>query len=585
MTHKFKSIFLSSKVVVILTIFTLILSSLLQQTKEIPLNNIDWDGYGYYLYLPSLFIYKDYTEYKFANDHIQDYKVSSSDYQLIKYEENKKHPRYNLGLALVWTPAFIIANGIASASNSISQDGLSSVYQVAILLTHFLFICLGFWFLRKFLLLIFKDLTVSITLVLIAFATNLFYYTTTEIALTHSYLFSLLACFLYNFHQYKTKSQTSSLFWACITFGLMVLTRSSEILLLILPFFYGLNRNSLKLNFLLSTKLGLSAIAFFSLQLLFFKKTTGQWFRNGYGDRSFEFLNPHLLEGLFSFARGWFIYTPLMFFICYGIGILYKYQRPWFAPILICLSANIYVLFSWDIWWYGDTFGSRPMVQHYAYLSIALAAFVQWMIQWKNPIRFMLYLMLGLMAFLNLFQTWQYNQRILPLGLINKEYYIATLLKTTKDNHRKILIDLPESQLKTEIKEIVLEAKEHIISHGSDHENYKEYTKIKEIPILESSKTLLSNSRIGIEASVSYKGDDFGEWNQPKLVTQIIRNGQSIKWTGVRIPVVMNNLEKDVITYNFICPELEIGDIIQCLIWNKSSDEITVNGFRLLAVK
>lgn len=586
MINKSKGTFLSSKTMTVISIVILICSCLFQQTKEVPLNNIDWDGYGYYLYLPSLFIYGDHTEYQFAQKQIEKYKLSSSDYQLIEYEDNKKHPRYNLGLALIWTPAFIVANAIASMSDTIPQNGLSSVYQIALLLTHLLFIVLGLWYLRKYLIQIFSDASVGITLILIALSTNLFYYSTSEIALTHSYLFTLLSCFLFHFYNYKKDKNNRSLWKACALFGLMALSRSSEILLIILPFFYGLNRKSLKVNIVLCTKLGVSAIAFMSPQLVFYKLTTGEWIRNGYGDRSFDFLDPHIMEGLFSYARGWIIYTPLMIFIFIGIGLLIKKERNWFAPIFLCLSANIYVLYSWDIWWYGDTFGSRPMVQHYAYLSIALAAFIEWIISIKNPSKYLVYFLLLFFGFLNLFQTWQYNQRILPLGLINKEYYWASFLKTQKDNHRKILIDVPESSLTSKTKEVILESKKTITSFGKNQKDYEEFTKLQEIPILNNKNIKqLSNSRIGIEVSISYKGDSFGEWNQPKLVTQIMRNGKSIKWTGVRIPIAMNNRNLDRISYNFICPELQIGDVIECLIWNKSADEIIVDSFKFMELE
>jgi len=573
--------FPTSKTIVLLIIGVLCISALHKQTKGTSLNNINWDGYGYYLYLPALFIYKDCQKYEFVRDHMSQYKVSDSDYQLIRYADDKKYPRYNIGLSLIWTPFFLTANFIASSIYKIPQDSLSAPYQWSIIICHLLFIVLGFVYLRKFLLNLYNDKVVGVSLFLLALATNLYYYTSSEIALTHSYLFSLLACFLFQFYQYKETETKKSLIWSCLLFGLMVLIRSSELLLIIIPFFYKLNRQSFKSNFFLCLKLGLTAIAFIFFQLLFYKVTTGTWLRNGYGDRSFDLLDPHIIEGLLSYARGWLVYTPLMLFVLLGIPTLLKIQRNWFLPILICLLANIYILFSWDIWWYGDTFGSRPMVQHYAYLSIPLAAFISWLQEKSKVVKYPMFLLLAFTLFLNLFQTWQYDNRILPLGMINKEYYWASYLKATKDNGRKVLIDVPESKLGADFKEEFFQSNEVISSFGKDQETYQEFTTIKAIPILADNLEDLSSTRIGIEIEASYIGDSFGEWDPPKLVTQITRGTEIIKWTGVRIPIVMNDRNQDVISYNFLSPELMVGDKIQALIWNTTKDQVIVRSFKL----
>ena len=72
-----------------------------------------------------------------------------------------------------------------------------------------------------------------------------------------------------------------------------------------------------------------------SIQLGYWKYTSGKFIINPYGasnaGEGLELLNPHLLEVLFSFRKGWFIYTPLMLFTLVGFKELYKNNKVLFG--------------------------------------------------------------------------------------------------------------------------------------------------------------------------------------------------------------------------------------------------------------
>ncbi|MFK8163807.1 MAG: hypothetical protein AB8H12_15280, partial [Lewinella sp.] len=162
-------------------------------------NVINWDGYGYYAYLPGAFVYGDIKEYAFAEDHFATYEVSSDIYQLMEVDNGSRFPIYNIGLAVVWTPAFLITHGITAITGMAPADGMSYPYQLMVLLMMLLFAFLGLLYLKRFLALFFPDAVVALVLLGIGLGTNLFYYTVENPDMTHGYLFAFYAMFLYAF--------------------------------------------------------------------------------------------------------------------------------------------------------------------------------------------------------------------------------------------------------------------------------------------------------------------------------------------------------------------------------------------------
>ncbi len=55
-------------------------------------NVVNWDGYGYYAYLPGAFVYGDIEEYAFAEEHFKNYDISGDIYQLMETKEGGRFP-------------------------------------------------------------------------------------------------------------------------------------------------------------------------------------------------------------------------------------------------------------------------------------------------------------------------------------------------------------------------------------------------------------------------------------------------------------------------------------------------------------
>lgn len=547
-------------------------------------NVINWDGYGYYVYLPAIFIYGDVEEYAFVDEHFANYEVSSEVYQLMATEDGSRFPIYNIGLAVVWAPAFLLTHAVVSLTGLAPADGMSYPYQLAIVLMSWLVFFLGLRYLRRFLLRHFPEWPVALTLVGLGLGTNLFYYAVEKPDMTHMYLFSGYAALLYVFGKILDEEARRSIsvfnrFWLVfgLIAGLMCLIRSSEIVLFALPALHGLrNWNSFKRNFVRTLVPFLIALAIFAVfQLGFYKIGTGQWWRDGYAGLGFDWLSPHLYEGFFGYRRGWLVYTPLMTLALAGIFCL---RRGWFLPVLIFTLANCYLLFSWHIWWYGNTFGSRPLVQSYAMLALPLAALLTRFgganagakNAWKKAMQGGLFL---LFIGLNLFQHWQYNQRIIPLDFTNKTYYWHVFGKTSLDKKDRVFLDTDEKLPQGTWPATPLLTIDTLVT--APPKASREFTNLLEARPEQGKGALWLRSRLDF----SYFGATYDKWKFPSVVTEHKRGDETLKWIQVKIPPVIDDPGRDALSFSISLPDWRAGDLVKQYLWNLSQDSMVVHRY------
>ncbi|HYG16335.1 MAG TPA: hypothetical protein VEC12_11325, partial [Bacteroidia bacterium] len=126
-----------------------------------------------------------------------------------------------------------------------------------------------------------------------------------------------------------------------------------------------------------------------------------------------------------------------------GLLVLCKYAKQWAVAIFILIPAFIYVVYSWWTWWYGGSFGSRPMVDIYPVLSLPMAASLAWV--YKKRAVFAGALVAGaFFIYLNGFQTWQYKKTLIHWDSMTKEAYWAVFLKEQFPQDYGSLIKTPD---------------------------------------------------------------------------------------------------------------------------------------------
>ncbi|THH41541.1 hypothetical protein [Neolewinella litorea] len=424
---------------------------------------LSYDVSGYYLYLPAVFIYDDLREVKFLPQIIEQYRPTATPYQAYPHANGNAVMKYSLGQAVLYTPAFLLAHAYASASDEYPADGFSRPYQLAISLWSLLISFLGLFVLMRVLLKYFTESTVALTLLLITLATNYFNYAAIDGALTHNYEFSLYALLILactRLYQSGREGSAATAPWQLfagigLLIGLMALTRPTEIIACLLPLLWNMPPTRAGLqnrwSFLMHQpgKIALAVatcLLIGSMQLFYWKYVTGDWIEYSYQDQGFDWWEPHLVDGLFSYKAGWLTYTPVMWFALIGFIPLYRSRTKIFAATFLHSLLFIYVAFSWSVWWYGGSLGQRTMVQAYPILAFPLAATVEWVARGRR--KWLTYLFGGICLILVAHNLWFTHQAhrggLLVAEWMNRSYYWRTLFTFDVNEDDKLLLDNPE---------------------------------------------------------------------------------------------------------------------------------------------
>ncbi len=408
-------------------------------------NIIASDTFSYYAYLPSFFLRHDVTLQFLDYDH-------QTKFNELWYSTSDKGVRFtkmSMGWSMMNLPFFIAAHLCAKIFNY-SADGFSLPYQAAICLATLFYVCIALFLLRKLLLMYFSDTVVSLSLITIMFATNLYHYTVFEPGMTHPLSFFLFTCFLWmTIKWHKRITIRNSILLGLLT-GLIGITRSTNILVVLVFIFYDVSEwKSLKKkirlissHFLFLLLIPVSGFILFIPQFIYWKLVSGNYIFYSYTDEHFFFHHPHILDGLIGFRKGWLLYTPLMFFALIGLFVGGK-AKEWSFGVKLFTILNIFIIFSWWCWWYGGSFGGRSFIESYALLSIPLSAFFSYVKSSRSAFA-ITSVVTFLFIFLNLYQTVQYKHGVIHYDSMTKNAYTAVFLKGSKPDNFSSLICHPD---------------------------------------------------------------------------------------------------------------------------------------------
>jgi len=408
---------------------------------------IKWDVQEYYMYLPATFIYHD-----ISMSYLDTLKGPLRDhYWAAKSEKGRWTGRFSIGMAVAYAPFFLLSDRIANIAGA-PRDGFSQPYQFGIYVSGFFYSLIGFLCLGLSLRRFFGDLVSALTVLCVGLGTNLYYYSTTEGAMTHAVLFCLFSIFMYCTIRWHGSPKLKFLVPLALVFGLAVLIRPTTILVVLVFFLYGVGGSQSlrqKIKFLRNQGwqffIILALLAIMALpQMFYWQYQTGKLVYYSYTGENFFFTHPRIWKGLFSYRKGWLLYTPMMALAFIGFIFLRKYAKELFLPILIFALVNIYVVLSWWCWWYGGGFGLRAFIESYAFLAFPLAALWKWALQkgWITGT------ILGVLAIffirLNLFQSAQYREGMLHWDSMSKKMYWQTFLNRGYVKDADKILDPPD---------------------------------------------------------------------------------------------------------------------------------------------
>lgn len=400
---------------------------------------IQWDVISYYAYLPAVFIHHD-IKLEFLKNGPESYKGT---FWPRKSPNGGNVIITSMGMAYLYLPFFLMGHLYASLSPHFDNQGFSAPYKFFLVMSSIFYLMLGLIFLRKLLLKFFNDNAVSITLLITLFGTNLLCYATNESVMSHAYSFSLISIFLFLTHSWYNKPvYTNSVFLGLLG-GLIILIRPTNVIIALLFLFWKITRFKDipgRIQFYLKNApfLFIIIIAVFVIwlpQLLYWKHIAGQWFYFSYGsDEKFFFNNPRIFKVLFSYRKGWFVYTPVMLFAIAGLFQLRKNYKQIFLPVLIFLVVNIYIISAWWSWWYGGSFGMRAMIDSYGIMALPLSAITAYFLD-KKRLRIGYLVILLLLVFNNIFNTLQYSYGSIHWDSMSKKAYWNSFLKLHKTDY------------------------------------------------------------------------------------------------------------------------------------------------------
>lgn len=379
------------------------------------------DGFGYYAYLPAVFI-----DHNFTMKTPLAYRWTVVGHLVLPYnwtgiapypQTGRMLDKYTSGTALLQMPLFVIGHIFA---RMLHLRPYSAPYQIANVLSALTFFALGTYLLVRLLIKYFSARISLISAAAIIFGTNVFHFCTYGGSFSHVYSFFLISTLLSLSTCYRAIDAQSPAVSSCLAMGgilgLITLTRVPNVIVALIPLAVIAERHykigGLK-SFLWEILAGFFAfLVAFGPQLAYWYAITGHFLVNSYQGEFFNWLDPQVLNFLFSLKKGLFVWAPVLLIAVVGFPRFLKADKLLGGAIVAVLLLEVYVCSSWWSWWFGAPFGSRPFVDMMPLISIPLAYGFEWIGAriWRSaPV-----LVVGFCISLNLFLMLSYWNELLP---------------------------------------------------------------------------------------------------------------------------------------------------------------------------
>ena len=397
---------------------------------------IQSDGYSYYVYLPSVFIYHDVSLEALANDW---YGGPYPDFTGIRRWPSSGrwlnlHP---IGTAILMAPFFFVADGLSVWSN-LPRDGFSIYYQHGAAVGAVAYFLLGLALLRRMLRRQFSDGVVLATLICITWGTNLFHYAVFDATFSHAYAFFLVCLLLWLVEQWWVRPTLAGSAAIGGVAALNVLVRHTNVIfVLVLPLYGIVHWRDVRARVLeLRDRWRMLAVAaaagvlVLAPQLALYKWVTGQWFVNAYVTHGMGFTlgSPHLVAVLFSTQKGLFFWSPILFFSVAGVFLATGRARALALPAVLLFALQTWLIASWSQWQFGASFGHRGYTDGLALAAPFVASSLAWAARHRKMLPLVAIVATAAVV-LSVAQMIQYWIGVLPMSDTTWAQYQALFLR------------------------------------------------------------------------------------------------------------------------------------------------------------
>jgi hypothetical protein len=374
------------------------------------------DGFGYYIYLPAIFIHHDIF-FTFFNDpaaaavlHTY-YPLPDWSWTGLSAHGDGFLDKFPAGVAILQSPFFLAAWAIARMSYAGPLSGFESPFQIAICVAGACYFAAGVYLLLRTLAARTNGRTAILCVLFALTTTNVVLYASFDASLSRVYSFFLVSalCAIAG----SSDRSGARAFAFGLALGLAVVVRPTNLIAALL--IVELTANSTRRQ--VAKALALVACGGTlgaSPQMLTWWLTTGHAIYYSYGDEGFAFSQPQVINYLFSIRKGVFFWHPAYLLMILSLIAHYRNYRREALVFLAMIAANFYLGMVWHSWWFGGSFGSRQTIDVLPAMVIAAgSAFA--LLQMARPLITVSarWLAIGL-AVVNSLQTYGYIAGKIP---------------------------------------------------------------------------------------------------------------------------------------------------------------------------
>lgn len=396
------------------------------------------DGAAYYAYLPQWFIYKT-KNFEYINWLQVKYKgLETTKCRNLAFQDKRElyFNKYYIGTPILLSPFFLAGHAYANQFGY-DPDGFSKPYIVAVQLGLLFYVLLGCLGIRK-LLLHYKidSFIILVSLLMLLFGTDLCYYSYVVITFSHPFSFAIAPWCIYAMILWAKTNDKKQLIYLSFLLGLLFIIRPTNVILvLILPFLFSSTKlfvqrivELFKKRFVLLLGVVITLAALPCLQFYSVYHQWGSLKIYQYQNEYFEYLNnPKIIEVLFGYTKGLFLYAPVLVLFFPGMFVLWKTNRRLFYGIALFFVFYTYIISSWWCWWYGGGLGMRCFIDVFVVMIIPIALLLQKVAtKWKVVI--LLYAFLSCWVYM-IFE-FQMRKNILSWKIISPDQFYSVFMQT-----------------------------------------------------------------------------------------------------------------------------------------------------------
>lgn len=336
----------------------------------------------------------------------------------IGYGEGKSLSVFTCGVAILWSPFFLMAH-LISIFFGLDTGGYANMYYGFMLVAGIVYTYIGLVFMYKILREFFDHKVSLITTALFFLATNVFFYSVLLGAgMAHVYSFSMIIIYIYFTHQFFKENTIKRLILLGVPFALAVLIRPTNIISGLYFFLYGVSSiDTFKeriafwiKNYWAIVGLFIIGVIVFIPQMAYWHFVTGKFLVYSYQEYGFPNWNsPKLGIVLFGKYNGWLTYTPIVGFGLVGLFMLLWKKQMNSLAISLVLLIGIYVNASWWVPTFSAAVGQRAMIDFLPVLAIPLGFVINHIIGMSRQMKIALGLVILIFIFYNIQFGFRYD--------------------------------------------------------------------------------------------------------------------------------------------------------------------------------